>query len=156
METKPIKHGINPRGVYHWLSDAEYDVCLSRTYVPVYESEVDKVYLEQINKEVDLVCPVSETGWRCSDIETLKRTDNPVLQQKIINSMSQKVTDYDTTNISDDEIADMVVPRNLNMSTISLLADSLSISRDEVDESVSTPGPVPTSSPDVGSSVPDA
>jgi len=103
--------------------DEKYDVEVSCT------SESDRLLLEKNNADADLFCPVMSSGWRGSDIDSLERLHDPRLVN-ILNSRLQPLGVDPENTLSDDELLQLVIPRNLTSSTVGALADEYNYLRE--------------------------
>ena len=102
---------------------------------------------KKLNDDADIYCPVGSSGWRQSDIEILKRVDDVRVQSVLLSRLKSDLSSpsVDTSKLSDDEIAETAIPRNLNFSDMSLLQQSIDAYKDLVPD---TPEPVPEPAPD--------
>ena len=70
------------RSVLNRLSDDDFEIVKSNQsiYLPPYESpdsiEAGKSYIAALNKDMDVICPVMESGWRQTDIETMDKSND--------------------------------------------------------------------------------
>ena len=108
----------------YWLDKSQRDALQKETsnLKPVKSTEVENVYYENLQKDADLFTPVCSTGWRQSDIDTFNQTDDSRVQNMIAARNRALGTNPDTSHLSDEQISEMVIHRNLNMSSLSLLA----------------------------------
>lgn len=104
-----------------------------------------RIYLKKINDDADIYTPVGASGWRNSDVDTLKRVDDVRVQNVILSRMqaSSQAGTIDTSSLSDEQIASLALPRNLNMSDMALLQEQI----DSYVPLTSEPTPVPASEP---------
>ena len=119
--------------------DDKYDVESSCT------SESDRLLLEKNNADADLFCPVMSSGWRGSDIDSLERLHDPRLIN-ILNSRLQPTGVDPENTLSDDELLELVIPRNLTSSTVGALADEYNYLRESALDLIakqSEQGPIP-------------
>ena len=78
------------RSIFNRLSDDEFEIVKSNQsfYSSPYESpdsiEAGKSYIAALNKDMDVICPVMESGWRQTDIETMAQSND----QRLINSIA--------------------------------------------------------------------
>ena len=103
-----------------------------RTYLAWLEAdppelvEAGRAYIDSLNKDMDVVCPVMESGWRQSDIETMLKSND----QRLINSIagnlsSPHVQSMSTEGLTDEQVAESSIPRNLEMSDLERIQDSI-------------------------------
>ena len=120
------------RSVLNRLSDDDFEIVKSNQsiYSSHYESpesiEAGKQYVASLNQQMDVVCPVMESGWRQSDIETMNKSND----QRLINSIagnlsSPHIQTMSTEGLTDEQVADSSIPRNLDMSDLERLQDSI-------------------------------
>ena len=102
------------RSVFHNLSH------------PLSFDDVDIVYANTLNRDADIATPVMSTGWRSSDIDTLQTTTDPRLAN-VLNArlVSDSRMNTDTSGLTDAQIAEMAVPRNLNLSDLDSLSSQI-------------------------------
>ena len=88
--------------------------------------DVDIVYANTLNRDADIATPVMSTGWRSSDIDTLQTTTDPRLAN-VLNArlVSDSQMNTDTSGLTDAQIAEMAVPRNLNLSDLDSLSSQI-------------------------------
>ena len=120
------------RSVLNRLSDDDYELVKSNQsiYSLSFESpesiEAGKSYIASLNKDMDVVCPVMQSGWRQTDIETMSMSND----QRLINSIagnlsSSHIQSMSTEGLTDEQVADSSIPRNLDMSDLERLQDSI-------------------------------
>ena len=120
------------RSVLNRLSDDDFAIVESNQsiYCSNYESpesiEAGKSYIASLNKDMDVICPVMESGWRQTDIETMANSND----QRLINSIagnlsSSHIQSMSTEGLTDEQVADSSIPRNLDMSDLERLQDSI-------------------------------
>ena len=70
------------RSVLNRLSDSDFEIAKSNQsiYSSTYESpesiEAGKSYVASLNKDMDVICPIMESGWRQTDIETMDKSND--------------------------------------------------------------------------------
>lgn len=120
------------RSVLNRLSDEDFAIVESNQsiYSSHYESpesiEAGKQYVDSLNQQMDVICPVMESGWRQTDIETMNNSND----QRLINSIagnlsSPHIQSMSTEGLSDEQIAESSIPRNLDMSDLERIQDSI-------------------------------
>ena len=120
------------RSVLNRLSDDDFEIVnLNQSiYCDNYESpesiEAGKSYIAALNKDMDVICPVMESGWRQTDIETMDKSND----QRLINSIagnlsSSHIQSMSTEGLTDEQVAESSIPRNLDMSDLERLQDSI-------------------------------
>lgn len=120
------------RSVLNRLSDDEFKIVeLNQSvYDSFFESKENKEfgdsYITQLTKETDVACPVMESGWRQTDIETMLKSND----QRLINSIagnlsSPHIQSMSTEGLTDEQIAESSIPRNLDMSDLERIQDSI-------------------------------
>ena len=98
-------------------------------------TESDRLLLERNNADADLFCPVLSSGWRGSDIDALE-TVNDVRISNILNSRLKPLGVDIDSDLTDDELIDSVIPRNLMSSTVGSLAAEFSYLRQAVADAI--------------------
>ena len=88
--------------------------------------EAGRAYIDSLNKDMDVICPVMESGWRQTDIETMSMSND----QRLINSIagnlsSPHVQSMSTEGPTDEQVAESSIPRNLEMSDLERIQDSI-------------------------------
>lgn len=103
---------------------------------------------KQINDEADTFNPIDENrGTRISDIDTVQSSTNPVFLAQAQARMSRDFTDLDTSQMSDEDIASLVVPAGTTVNDVKQMLDyHKSIINTPKEESV-PPTPAPVDSP---------
>ena len=120
------------RAVLSRLSDDEFKIVElnQKIFAHPYDSpelvEAGRAYIDSLNKDMDVVCPVMESGWRQSDIETMSKSND----QRLINSIagnlsSPHIQSMSTEGLSDEQVAESSIPRNLDMSDLERIQDSI-------------------------------
>ena len=98
----------------------------------------------------DTVNPVSkETGMRRNDIDVAMTCSDPSLRNTLLSGLSKDVDPLgtDNTGLSDDDIANQAIPRNLHISDIIDAGDVVNeylSSNDEPEPDISAPASAPT------------
>lgn len=120
------------RSVFNRLSDDDFKfVELNQSvYDSFYESKDSKEsgdsYVSKLTKEADVACPVMESGWRQTDIDTMLKSND----QRLINSIaahlsSPPIQSMNTEGLTDEQVAESSIPRNLDMSDLERIQDSI-------------------------------
>ena len=120
------------RSVLNRLSDDDFKVVeLNQSvYDSFFESADSKEsgdsYISKLTQDVDVACPVMESGWRQSDIDTMLKSND----QRLINSIagnlsSPHVQSMSTEGLTDEQVAESSIPRNLDMSDLERIQDSI-------------------------------
>lgn len=99
-------------------SRSHYDVLPPK---PLLETGI--AYLQKLTSEVDVVCPVLDSGWRCSDIDTmLNSTDQRVVNSIASNLQAHRVESViDKSSMTDEQIADNAIPRSIDVSEVAAI-----------------------------------
>ena len=130
------------RAVLCRLSDDDFKIAeLNQvSFALPYDSpelvEAGRAYIDSLNKDMDVVCPVMESGWRQTDIETMSKSND----QRLINSIAGNLSSthihcMSTEGLTDEQVAESSIPRNLDMSDLERLQDSI-VPESSVDTSV--------------------
>ena len=120
------------RSIFNRLSDDDFKVVhLNQSvYDSFYESKDSKEsgdsYISKLTTEADVVFPVMESGWRQTDIETmLKSNDQRLINSIAANLSSPHVQSMSTEGLTDEQIAESSIPRNLDMSDLERIQDTI-------------------------------
>ena len=91
------------------------------------EVVIPQTYLDlskKINDEADLFNPIDENvGTRVSDVETLESATNPVMLAKGSARMQRNFSDLDTSGMTDQQIADLVIPQGTTVADLAKILD---------------------------------
>ena len=123
----------------YWLTAAQKQQILDADkLVTIPEvSDEDKAYIKSINADADLFQPIGSHGWRTSDIDVLQKTNDVGLQNVIMaRNRAIHVDSIDTSDMSDDDIANTAIPRNLSIGDIAQLSDSIDAYKRSLDVQV--------------------
>ena len=112
--------------------------------VPQYFADLNK----QINDEADKFNPVDENrGTRISDVETVESSTNPVFLAQAQARMSRNFSDLDTSQMSDEDIAALVVPQGTTVNEVKQLLDYHKSILNAPKEETVPPAPAPVVPP---------
>ena len=79
---------------------------------------------KQINDEADTFNPIDENrGTRTSDVDTVQSSTNPVFLAQAQARMSRNFSDLDTSQMSDEDIAALVVPQGTTVNEVKQMLD---------------------------------
>ena len=98
----------------------------------------------------DTVNPVcKETGMRRNDIDVAMTCSDPSLRNTLLSGLSKDVDPLgtDNTGLSDDDIANQAMPRNLHISDIIDAGDVVNDYMSTLEEFAPEPAPAPASAP---------
>ena len=112
----------------YWLTaDQKQQILDADKLVTIPEvSDEDQAYIKSINDDADLFQPVGSHGWRTSDLDVLQKTNDVGLQNVIMaRNRATHVDSIDTSSMSDDDIANTAIHRNLSIGDIAQLSDSI-------------------------------
>ena len=88
--------------------------------------ELGNDYRAKLTKEVDITCPVMESGWRQTDIQTMmEATDQRLVNSIAANLSSPTVQSMNTEGLTDEQVAESSIPRNLDISDCERIQDSI-------------------------------
>ena len=77
---------------------------------------------------MDVICPVMESGWRQTDIETMDKSNDQRLINSIAGNLScPHIQSMSTEGLTDEQVAESSIPRNLDMSDLERLQDSIAL-----------------------------
>lgn len=120
------------RSIFNRLSDDDYKEVLDNQFLDLgfYESpdskEFGDSYISKLTKDADVACPVMESGWRQTDIETmLKSNDQRLINSIAANLSSPHIQSMNTEGLTDEQVAESSIPRNLEMSDLERIQDSI-------------------------------
>lgn len=132
-----------------WKEHLKNVAAIAKNRLSVRMPDSVRIYLKKINDDADIYTPVGSTGWRNSDVDTLKRVDDVRVQNVILSRMqsSPQAGTIDTSSLSDEQIASLALPRNLNMSDMALLQEQIDSYVPLTPEPIPEPAPEPTSEP---------
>ena len=113
---KPVVNSIvsTQKGAYLFFESAE-------------SIAAGKAMMAKLNAAVDVVCPVMDSGWRCTDIETMLNTTDQRLKNSIAGNLMFHSIDstIDKSKLTDEQIADNAIPRGLSMSDVAAIGHSV-------------------------------
>ncbi|QCS37118.1 hypothetical protein [Tortoise microvirus 56] len=131
-----------------WITDRS--VFTSKPAEPRID-DVEKIMVAKIQSDCDMTNPVSSSGWRMNDLDVMQATGDQRLQNLLIaRAQDTSLNNYLPEGLSDEDLADSVIPRNLDISTLNSLSNELDFIREHVRQSksrVDTPTPISGSSP---------
>ena len=107
------------------LDDLKQSMEVNEPYYTSVEAEEEReAYVSDLTKTVDVVCPVVASGWRQSDLDTLAHTTDPRLFNQIAATLVENHvrTGVDTSKMSDEEVAELAIPRDADMQYAERLA----------------------------------
>lgn len=132
-----------------WKEHLKNVAAIAKNRLSVRMPDSVRIYLKKINDDADIYTPVGASGWRNSDVDTLKRVDDVRVQNVILSRMqsSPQAGTIDTSSLSDEQIASLALPRNLNMSDMALLQEQIDSYVPLTPEPIPEPAPEPTPEP---------
>lgn len=132
-----------------WKEHLKNVAAIAKNRLSVRMPDSVRIYLKKINDDADIYTPVGGSGWRNSDVDTLKRVDDVRVQNVILSRMqsSPQAGTIDTSSLSDEQIASLALPRNLNMSDMALLQEQIDSYVPLTPEPIPEPAPEPTPEP---------
>lgn len=81
------------------------------------QDDNDLVYLKKLNDDADLLMPVNSDGRRINDIDAMNDITNPLARDILISRMKSNGSQpFDNYGLSDEEIANNVVPKDSTFS----------------------------------------
>ena len=95
-------------------------------------SESDKLNHKRINDEADVLNPLTALGWRSSDIDSLQQVQDVRLQNILIARLQPLGTEM-VSNLTDEQLVETVIRRNLTSSEVSDLQNEYEYLRSESD-----------------------
>lgn len=113
---------LHPYSLYPHLTHEEIDQIIANNmnydgHVKITKS--DELLQAKLNEEGDMLQPIMSSGWRCSDIDSLDMQQDVRAQNILLSRMKQQQVPDSDTILSDDELIETVIPRNLMSSEIS-------------------------------------
>ena len=93
-------------------------------------TESDKLLSKKLNEDADLLNPVSAYGHRISDIDAINQIEDIRLQNILISRLQPLGKDVQS-NLTDDELLDVVIRRNITSSEVSDYATEYNYLKDE-------------------------
>lgn len=116
---------LHPYSLYPHLTQDEIDQIIenNKNYdISKNVTESDKLLSQKINEEADLLQPVMSSGWRCSDIDSLSMRLDVRAQNIILSRMKAIPTPTSDNSLTDEQLVESVIPRNLMSSEVSNFA----------------------------------
>ena len=98
------------------------------TSVTVTES--DRLLHKKLNDEADLLNPVSAYGHRVSDIDAINQIEDIRLQNILVSRLQPLGNDI-KSNLTDEQLLDVVIRRNMTSSEVSAYSDEYNYLKDE-------------------------
>lgn len=95
-------------------------------------SESDKINHKRLNDEADVLNPLTALGWRSSDIDSLQQVQDVRLQNILIARLQPLGTEM-VSNLTDEQLVETVIRRNLTSSEVSDLQNEYDYLRSESD-----------------------
>lgn len=95
-------------------------------------SESDKINHKRLNDEADVLNPLTALGWRSSDIDSLQLVQDARLQNILIARL-QPLGNEMVSNLTDEQLVETVIRRNLTSSEVSDLQNEYDYLRTESD-----------------------
>lgn len=93
-------------------------------------TESDKLLLKKLNDEADLLNPVSAYGHRISDIDAINQIQDIRLQNVLMARLQPLGQDM-RSDLTDEQLLDVVIRRNMTSSEVSAYADEYNYLKDE-------------------------
>ena len=110
-------------------------------------TDVDILLQKQLNDDADLLLPIDSTGWRISDIEAVNTATDPRYQNILLQRFKQLGVNPDTTGLSDEQLLQLVVSRNLSNTDLSAMAQELIDAHSDYQSSMTLSDPLPAADP---------
>lgn len=113
----------------YWLSAKR--VNQANSFVPVRpDDSLSEAYVKKLQSDLDIFCPVTSTGFRCSDIDSLQSCHDTVVFNQLVGRMQPVMSaqSFDTSYMSDDDIAVNVIPKDVTLNDVHELASALDTS----------------------------
>ena len=126
-----MKTNINPIDLYPHLSPEQVETINNHTvdFDSLY-SESDVLNFKKLNDEANLVSPILSSGWPQSDIDAINEVTDIRLQNVLIARLQPLGNDPEN-NLSDDELLESVIRRNLTSSEVEDYASEYKWLKDE-------------------------
>ena len=117
-----MKTNINPIDLYPHLSPEEVEAINNHTvdFDSLY-TESDVLNFKKLNDDANLLSPILSSGWPQSDIDAINEVSDIRLQNVLIARL-QPLGNNPENNLSDDELIDTVIRRNLTSSEVDVYA----------------------------------
>ena len=93
-------------------------------------TESDKLLQKKLNEDADLINPVSAYGHRVSDIDAINQIEDVRLQNILIARL-QPLGQEIKSDLTDEQLLDVVIRRNMTSSEVSAYADEYNYLKDE-------------------------
>lgn len=93
-------------------------------------TESDRLLYRNLNEEADLLNPVSAFGHRVSDIDSINLVEDIRLQNILMARLHPLGQDIQS-NLSDEQLLDVVIRRNMTTSEVSAYADEYNYLKEE-------------------------
>ena len=124
---------IKPCDLYPHLS-SEY-IQENEKFSNVYDvektvTESDRLLHKKLNDDADLLNPVSAFGHRVSDIDAINQIED-IRLQNILMARLQPLGQDVQSNLTDEQLLDVVIRRNMTSSEVSAYADEYNYLKDE-------------------------
>lgn len=89
---------------------------------------------QKLTKEADVMMPIGSTGFRCTDIDTINDASaDPRVVNTLLGYLKPQMQDVDHSNLSDDFLAENVVPAHIDFSSVQNLMGSIDNLRLQMD-----------------------
>ena len=124
---------IKPCDLYPHLS-SEY-IQENENFSSAYDyeqivTESDKLLHKKLNEEADLLNPISAYGHRISDIDAINQIED-IRLQNILMARLQPLGKDIQSDLTDEQLLDVVIRRNMTSSEVSAYADEYNYLKDE-------------------------
>lgn len=107
------------------------NVQFSQSYDPnSLVTESDKLLVKKLNDEADLLNPVSAYGHRVSDIDAINQVED-IRLQNILMARLQPLGQDIHSDLTDEQLLDVVIRRNITSSEVSAYADEYNYLKEE-------------------------
>lgn len=124
---------IKPCDLYPHLSSVyiQENENFSQSYdVENLVTESDRLLHKKLNNDADLLNPVSAFGHRVSDIDSINQIED-IRLQNILMARLQPLGQDVQSNLTDEQLLDVVIRRNMTSSEVSAYADEYNYLKDE-------------------------
>ena len=103
----------------------------SKTYdVEIVVTESDRLLHAKLNQDADLLNPISAYGHRVSDIDAINQIED-IRLQNILMARLQPLGQDIHTDLTDEQLLNVVIRRNMTSSEVSAYADEYNYLKDE-------------------------
>ena len=107
------------------------NVQFSQSYDPnSLVTESDKLLIKKLNDEADLLMPISAYGHRVSDIDAINQVEDIRLQNILVARLQPLGRDVQS-KLSDEQLLDVVIRRNMTSTEVSDYANEFNYLKDE-------------------------